>query len=68
MERTACGSYTKCAWCINKNRCNRRGYNTDTGDKMSYFPDLWAIDHEEEVKKKQENWDAHLTDGWWRYR
>ncbi len=67
MERTACGSYTKCACCTNKNRCNWRGYNTDTGDNMSYFPDLWAIDHEEE-KEEQENWNAHLTDGWWRYR
>ncbi len=64
-ERTACGVYAKCEWCTKKNRCNWRGYSTDTGKKEEYFPDLWEIFHEEE--KVEEKWSEHLTEGWWRY-
>ena len=53
-ERTGCGSYTKCDWCANKNQCDRRGHSTDTGEKKSYFPNLWEIFNEEDPEEEYE--------------
>ena len=61
---TACGMEVTCEWCNKRNSCNRRGYNPDTGEREHYFPDLWAIFHEEEREKTR---DEHLIDGWWKY-
>ena len=60
-EKTACGYYAKCGFCTRRNDCNWRGYSTETGEKKSYFPDLWAIDREKEREEERFREAFHLS-------
>lgn len=56
----ACGSTGNCDECTKKNMCNRRGYNTKTGQREKYSPDLWEIFHRKEIEEER-RWADFLS-------